>query len=314
MSSIRDVIEAGRLAAILLAPAGELRFVSDEARRMLRLSPDEQVQPSALAQRLGVEIQPVIELQKKIIQFDGHRVEISYIPIPDAIDGTVIILRALDAATGYGVLLSEKVLTPLKALQQALRAAVQGKQDPLLEDTASMVERIITGLENEEFADGGPEGQDSVSEVVRKIHSRFKPLAELKGLNLQSDVPEISERVQHAEDITHVLEIYLRNSFLYVPPRGQIFIGARTVEQKGKRLALFFVMDNGATVPQSMGKEIFDDKFVWSPEASERSGRDLHECTKLAAVSGGRCWVEGKEGKSCTFFMTVKLNSSAATE
>jgi hypothetical protein len=64
------------------------------------------------------------------------------------------------------------------------------------------------------------------------------------------------------------------NSMHYVPPGGQVVIGVRWMEHKGKPLLLFFVMDNFAVA---------------------------HE---------GSVWVESKTGKACTFFMRVRPDSA----
>lgn len=310
MRSVWDVISAARLPALLLTASGSLRYVSDEARQLLGWSSVEELDLSELKDHLGIDLGPVDEARVTDVQLEGRDIELSFVPLAGGADGTAVLLRDFEPLAPPNTISADAVLPPLRALREALSAALRRKSDPLLEDTASMVEKIVATLETTQTAPTESEPQDvAVTAIISEITSRFAPIAQLKGLKLQGDVPEIQEVVSGSAEVTRGLEIFLRNSLSYVPRGGQIFVGARTVRQKNKQLALFFVMDNGPIVPEPLRKTIFTPAFEWSEKGRERTGRNLHEAEKIASRLGGRCWVECKSGKSCTFFMTVKLRN-----
>jgi signal transduction histidine kinase len=100
------------------------------------------------------------------------------------------------------------------------------------------------------------------------------------------------------------------NSMHYVPPGGQVVIGVRWMEHKGKPLLLFFVMDNGPVVPETLRQAIFEPGFAWNPSATQRSGRALFKVREFAVAHEGSVWVESKTGKACTFFLRVRPDSA----
>jgi signal transduction histidine kinase len=98
----------------------------------------------------------------------------------------------------------------------------------------------------------------------------------------------------------------MENALHYVPANGQVVIGVRWMEHKGKPLLLFFVMDSGPVVPEAMRQAIFEPSFVWNPTSTDRSGRGLFKCREFAVAHAGSLWVESKTGKACTFFLRVR--------
>jgi signal transduction histidine kinase len=100
------------------------------------------------------------------------------------------------------------------------------------------------------------------------------------------------------------------NSLHYVPAGGQVVIGVRWMEHKGRPLLLFFVMDNGPVVPEELRSAIFEPSFVWNPNAPERTGRGLFKVREFAVAHSGSVWVESKTGKACTFFLRVRPDST----
>ena len=71
------------------------------------------------------------------------------------------------------------------------------------------------------------------------------------------------------------------NALHYVPAGGQVVIGVRWMEHKGKPLLLFFVMDNGPVVPEPLRQAIFEPGFVWNPPSAERTGRSLFKVPRV---------------------------------
>lgn len=176
---------------------------------------------------------------------------------------------------------------------------------------AALVFRFLDGRPTVE-----PKPVPTVSDVVRRVADRFVPYADLKGIDLQVDVPDLDQEFSDHERLGESLAILMDNALHYVPAEGQVVIGLRSMEHKGKPLLLFFVMDNGPLVPESLRQVIFEPSFVWNASGFERTGRGLFKCREFAMSHSGSVWVESKTGKACTFFMRVRPDGagSPATE
>jgi signal transduction histidine kinase len=146
----------------------------------------------------------------------------------------------------------------------------------------------------------------TVTEVVHRVADRFRAHADLKGIQLDVDTPQLDERFGDHEQLADALAILMENALHYVPASGQVVIGSRWMEHKGKPLLLFFVMDNGPVVPEALRQTIFEPSFAWNPVAPERTGRGLFKCREFAVAHAGSIWVESKTGKACTFFLRVR--------
>jgi signal transduction histidine kinase len=146
----------------------------------------------------------------------------------------------------------------------------------------------------------------TVTDVVRRVADRFVPFADLKNVQLQVDAQDLEERFADHDQLADALGILMDNAMHYVPAGGQVVVGVRWMEHKGKPLLLFFVMDNGPVVPENLRQSIFEPEYVWNPTSSERTGRSLFRAREFAVAHAGSVWVESKTGKACTFFLRVR--------
>jgi hypothetical protein len=310
-----DVLRAARVPHLILTGEKTVGAISQDVRKLLGLEPDEKpVSLRRLESRLGAKLPPMGEPFSTRLTFGDRDVDLTMVPLAGGLEGSALIFHRL-AARGNGDRrgAGEPVLAQLRALREALTAAKTHRaSDPLLEDTAATLDRIVSEL------DAPPEPEDwtntrphklpgSVPQVVRQAAARFMPIAELKQIQLHVDLAEIKDVVRDAGDLEEALVILLENAIHYVPHGGQIFIGARTAEQKGRQVALFFVMDNGPAVPEELRKEIFTPGFQWDSSRAERTGRNLAFCHSFAVRRGGQCWVDVKPGKTCTFFLSIRV-------
>lgn len=149
-----------------------------------------------------------------------------------------------------------------------------------------------------------------VVDVLRNVVDRFVPFSELKGIRMHVDVADLDERCKDHDELADVLGVLIDNSLHYVAPGGQVAVGCRLMEHKGKPLLLFFVMDNGPLVPEHLRQVIFDSGFVWNSNHGERTGRGLSKVREFALSHGGSVWTEAKSGKACTFFLRVRPDGS----
>jgi signal transduction histidine kinase len=144
-----------------------------------------------------------------------------------------------------------------------------------------------------------------IVDVIRSVVNRSITFAELKGIRLEMSVPDFEERFRHHDKLADALGILLDNALHYVSAGGQVVVGVRPMDHKGNPILLFFVMDNGALVPEHMKHIIFESGFMWNANANERTGGGLFKVREFAFNHGGSVWVDSKTGKACTFFMRL---------
>jgi len=171
-----------------------------------------------------------------------------------------------------------------------------------------------TPAESQARAAVTPKPVPGVTDVVRVVAERFAPYAAPKAIDIQVDVPEIEQQFADYDRLAESLAILMDNAIHYVPFGGQVVIGMRSMEHKGKPLLLFFVMDNGPLVQESLRQVIFEPSFVWNPTGLERTGRGLFKCREFANSHAGSVWVESKTGKACTFFLRVRPDNVSGSD
>ena len=309
----REISELLRVVSVPVAVFGadrRLTFFSSDAKTMLAID-DPRPSIEDVEKKIGRAIKPGERVDDGVVTIAGEKVVYSILPLSSG--GAAVALRRErpapegDSETSLSYI-TQTVLAPLRALQDALRAAAANRNgDPILDDAASTIDQIFASLELSPLSQGGEAKSAGTpgAQVVRRVGERFARLAELKKVRLQVDVASDSVAAIHDQEaVQNVLVTLMENSLHYVPSGGQIVIGLRTLEQKGKQQALLFVMDNGPLVPTEMRETIFANDFVWDPSGI-RSGRGLADARRFAQSRGGQLWVEAKNGKTCTFFLRL---------
>lgn len=298
-----DALNAAEIPSAMIARDGTVRYIADTACELLEIDPDTQLTRDVIEEKIGWKLPHLSETLSSTVILGGREIDFSLVPLSEGADGSALLFR-LPVLTEESALI-ENVVEPLRALRRALKGAERHREtNPLLDDTTATISRILEALDSREVSHRSTPA--SIPQLVRQVAGRYAPIAKLKDISLEVDVPDLADVIPDSEDLTQVFEILVENSLHYVPAGGQIFIGARTTEHKKKKLALFFVMDNGPLVPEELRQEIFASDFDWE-YGTERTGRRLSECFDFATRHEGQCWVECKSGKSCTFFLSVRL-------
>jgi hypothetical protein len=315
VTSIVNVLIASGVASVLLGPDRTVKFVSDEAKRLFDAAPSD-ITLKFLDAKTGVRVGDLSVPTSAGMMIRNRNILYSLIPLSGGAGGAVLVYRSADGAdahASFGIYVRETVFGPLRALHESLLAAARGREDdPLLGDAAATLDQVLSSLE---LAPGVEETSSmrpmpTVTDVVQRVADRFVAFADLKGIHLQIDTPELEERFEDHEQLSDALAILMDNALHYVPAGGQVVIGVRWMEHKGRPLLLFFVMDNGAVVPEELRSSIFEPNFVWNPSGTERTGRGLFKTREFALAHAGSVWVESKSGKACTFFLRVRPDSA----
>lgn len=310
ITSVANVLIAAGVAGVVVGPDRSVKFVTEDAKRLFDVSQSELSTLKQIEVLADVRFGDLSMPSTMATRVRSRNYLVSLVPLTGGASGAVLVFRHADtsgdAHASFATFVRETVFMPLRSLRESMSAA--RKAHPLFHDAAAALDQILSSLEMApEVEEPAPESRiPKVTEVVQNVANRFVPFADLKGISLQVDVPDLEERFRNSDQLAEALGILMDNSMHYVPANGQVVIGVRWMEHKGKPLLLFFVMDNGPLVPEGMRLSIFEPGFVWNPTSADRAGRGLFRCREFAVAHGGSIWVESKTGKACTFFMRVR--------
>ncbi|HYO77741.1 MAG TPA: HAMP domain-containing sensor histidine kinase [Thermoanaerobaculia bacterium] len=313
ITSVVNLLVASGVASVLVGADRSVKFVSDEAKRLFSTTQADLANVSAIEAKAGIRITELSVPATAGVRIGSRNFIYTLVPMSGGASGAVLFFRAADpmneAHASFATYVRETVLSPLRALRESLTAAAHTRNDHFLADTADGIDQILSSLElapDVEEHSSSARPVPTVTEVVHRVADRFRAHGDLKGIRLDVDVPELEERFVDHEQLADSLAILMENALHYVPASGQVVIGCRWMEHKGKPLLLFFVMDNGPVVPESLRQAIFEPSFAWNPTSTERTGRGLFKCREFAVAHAGSLWVESKTGKACTFFLRVR--------
>lgn len=313
ITSVVNLLVAAGGASVLVGPDRSVKFVSDDAKKLFDATHAELSQLSAIEAKAGVRVGDLSIPASAGVRVGNRNFIFTLVPMSGGASGAALVFRHTDpmneAHASFVTYVRETVFGPLRALRDSLDAAAHSKKDHFLADATSSLDQVLSSLEL------APEVEEdsftvrpvpTVTEVVRRVAERFRAHADLKGIRLDIDVQELEERFGDHEQLADSLAILMENALHYVPASGQVVIGVRWMEHKGKPLLLFFVMDNGPMVPEPLRQAIFEPSFTWSPSSADRTGRGLFRTREFAVAHAGSVWVESKTGKACTFFLRVR--------
>jgi signal transduction histidine kinase len=313
ITSVVNLLVAAGVASVMIGPDRSVKFVSDEAKRLFDAPQSELATLSAIEAKAGIRVSDLAVPASTGVRIASRNFIYTLVPMSGGASGAVLVFRQADpmneAHASFVTYVAETVLSPLRAMWESLNAAARTRNDHFLTDIAGGIEQVLSslqmapGVEEPSFA---ARPVPTVTEIVRRVAERFRAYADLKAIRLDVDVQDLDERFADHEQLDGALAILMENALHYVPGGGQVVIGVRWMEHKGKPLLLFFVMDNGPVVPETMRQAIFEPSFVWSPTSAERTGRGLFKCREFALAHAGSLWVESKTGKACTFFLRVR--------
>ena len=313
ITSVVNLLVAAGGASILAGPDRSVKFVSDDAKKLFDATQAELSNLSVVEAKAGVRIGDLSLPTSAGVRIGNRNFIFTLVPMSGGASGAALVFRHTDpmneAHASFVTYVRETVFGPLRALRESLHAAAQSKNDHFLSDATSSLDQVLSSLElapEVEEAWFAVRPVPTVTDVVRRVAERFRAHADLKGIRLDIDVQELEERFADHEQLADSLAILMENALHYVPASGQVVIGVRWMEHKGKPLLLFFVMDNGPVVPEALRQSIFEPSFHWNPSSRDRTGRGLFKTREFAVAHAGSVWVESKTGKACTFFLRVR--------
>jgi two-component system sensor histidine kinase/response regulator len=141
--------------------------------------------------------------------------------------------------------------------------------------------------------------------------------ADEKGLELLCEVaPEVPEAVRGDAGRLRQIVVNLAGNAIKFTSQGEVVLSVKALESKGEeRLLQFTVSDTGIGVPLEKQKAIFEP-FTQADSSTTRkyggTGLGLTISSRLAAMMGGKMWVESEPGSGTHFHFTARLEVADA--
>lgn len=204
---------------------------------------------------------------------------------------------------------------------QLLKSRVEGEDVQELvhaiEDSCESVNRLISAIFDVSKLQAGSVSPTyssvSLATILRRIHLRFLPRAEVKGLRLRVVA---SERIIRTDEglLDRALSNLVANAVTYTN-RGGVVLGVR----QGRWQVRLEVWDTGPGIPKDIGEKIFDEFFQGQSDDAgndQSVGMGLAIVRQIATLLGGTISFESRPGRGTVFRLDlpVKGRADAGTE
>lgn len=210
--------------------------------------------------------------------------------------------------------IAHELRTPLAVIQGNLEGMLDGVIEPDKEQLQSLYEEtihlntLIKDLRELSLAEAGQlrlEKQPTdVNQIIIRVSSILKPLADEKDINLINELGELPEILIDAGRINQVLYNLLTNALRYTPQNGTIRVITRMDEFEGREWVMISVADNGSGISEQDLSHIFNHFYRADKSrtrASGGSGIGLAIVKQLIDIHDGRVFVTSKLGEGTTF-------------
>lgn len=144
------------------------------------------------------------------------------------------------------------------------------------------------------------------SEVVESVIQIFTVVAELKQINIRTEMTEGMVCYADSDMMKTVIRNFLSNAIKFSPNNTEIVVTVK--EEAG--FAIIGVKDQGCGIPEEGQRKLLHTDTHYSTfglNNEEGSGLGLLLCQDFAIKNGGKLWFESKEGEGSTFYCSIPL-------
>lgn len=220
--------------------------------------------------------------------------------------------------------IAHELKTPLAVIQGNLEGMLDGvvaldreQVSSLYEETVQL-NRLIGELRDLSLAEAGQLVLDrrptDVGQLVARALSMIKPLADEKGVVVDSALTDVPPAEVDANRINQVIYNLLTNAIRYTPAGGRIVVAAGAAgADKGGWLKLS-VSDTGQGIAAEDLPHIFDHFYRADKSRARKSGGSgigLAIVRQLVEAHGGRVEVESAPGQGSRFSVYLPLSPAA---
>jgi signal transduction histidine kinase len=195
----------------------------------------------------------------------------------------------------------------IEAIQDGLAPVTPEVLDSLHEE-ARLLETLIDDLQDLALAEAGQleleHGPLDLAFEIERAVKAFRPLAEAKGLWIETDFPpDLPLVVADARRLAQILRNLLGNAVTHTPPGGLVRVTAGVTADPDEKVEVR-VADSGPGIPTEHLPFLFE-RFYRTDASRSRdtggAGLGLAIVKQLAAAHGGRVWVESAVGRGTVF-------------
>lgn len=205
--------------------------------------------------------------------------------------------------THFLAMASHDLKAPLAAVQSYLQVILGGfvgevseKQRQMLERSSLRIEGLLKLINDLLDATRIEEGQIvrdmervSLKDVVEDSLENVRSIAEEKGLELSTDLPEdLPEIMASRRRLVQVLTNLLNNAVQFTPSGGKVAVRAKEMDD----YISVEVMDTGIGIPPEDMPRIFEEFYRGKHVKTKGAGLGLAIAKKIVEAHGGKIWAE----------------------
>ena len=232
-------------------------------------------------------------------------------------------LRELDTLkTDFYALMSHELRTPLTSIRESTNLFLEGragsvteKQKKLLtimaEESDRMIDLVSSLLDISRLESGMVAyhfSRREVNPLILRAVNEVLPLAEAKGIRIETKLEDLPLLDLDAERILQVLRNLIGNALKFTPREGRVTVSSRFLGQQ----AAVSVADTGPGIPGDQAAVIFEKYRQAAVEGRQKlqgSGLGLAIVRHIVHDHGGTVWVESDGKQGSTFIFVLPLCS-----
>jgi len=217
---------------------------------------------------------------------------------------------------------SHQLRTPLSAIRweteillSKFAAGLDGRQKEAIENisqTGQQMARLVNDLLDVARIDQGrlilKKEKVNLTAITREVIKNVLPLAQAGNVLIIFDEKNPAWVVGDGDKLKLAIENFLSNGIKYTLGKGIVEV---SFSEKGE-FCVLSVRDNGAGIPESQQKNIFE-KFFRSDNALKNNttgtGLGLYITKNIVEQSGGKIWFQSKENKGSIFNFSIPIYS-----